>query len=176
MRRLDLHAGGRRSPLLAGLLVALLMVAPATAAIAHDNPTGQSVFRELARVRLATAQYRDVNRAGRHGYVEFLDCFDSVEGGMGQHYLDAEVLDGEVSATHPEVLVYEVTPRGLKLVGVEYVVPASFVDPENPPELFGQDFHLNADLDVWVQHDWVWKHNPSGMFADWNPRVGACPD
>jgi hypothetical protein len=23
-------------------------------------------------------------------------------------------------------------------------------------------------------HAWVWKHNPSGMFNDWNPLV-TCP-
>ena len=25
----------------------------------------------------------------------------------------------------------------------------------------------------WLQHAWVWKHNPAGMFADWNPEVSC---
>ncbi len=24
-----------------------------------------------------------------------------------------------------------------------------------------------------LMHAWVWKHNPSGMFADWNPNVSC---
>jgi hypothetical protein len=26
----------------------------------------------------------------------------------------------------------------------------------------------------WLKHAWIWKHNPAGMFADWNPEV-TCP-
>jgi len=22
---------------------------------------------------------------------------------------------------------------------------------------------------------WIWRHNPDGMFADMNPRIGDCP-
>jgi hypothetical protein len=31
----------------------------------------------------------------------------------------------------------------------------------------------NHTFDVWALHVWVWKHNPSGMFADWNPQVSC---
>ena len=102
---------------------------------------------------------------------------------MGQHLVDQSALDGKVSLGHPEALVYEVKPGNplrqpgnrLRLVAVEYIVPSSFVNPKHPPRLLGQNFHLNSDLDVWVLHAWVWKYNPAGVFADWNPRVGACP-
>jgi hypothetical protein len=40
--------------------------------------------------------------------------------------------------------------------------------------LFGQHFHLNSALNVWV-HAWIWQANPAGIFKDWNPNVGACP-
>jgi hypothetical protein len=26
----------------------------------------------------------------------------------------------------------------------------------------------------YLTHAWIWKRNPSGMFADWNPLV-TCP-
>jgi hypothetical protein len=26
----------------------------------------------------------------------------------------------------------------------------------------------------WELHAWVWRHNPNGLFDDWNPRV-SCP-
>lgn len=25
----------------------------------------------------------------------------------------------------------------------------------------------------WLLHVWVWKHNPNGMFEDWNPNVSC---
>jgi hypothetical protein len=37
--------------------------------------------------------------------------------------------------------------------------------------LFGQDFKHNDTFGIWALHAWVWKDNPSGIFADWNPRV-----
>jgi hypothetical protein len=26
----------------------------------------------------------------------------------------------------------------------------------------------------YIQHVWVWRHNPAGMFVDWNPEL-SCP-
>jgi hypothetical protein len=154
------------------LFAALVGLAVLMAAV----PAGASVRSDLAEVRRATARFHSVQAAEAAGYEAFLECFDSELGGMGQHYVDLGALDGTVEATHPEAMVYEVKRNGrLELVAVEYIVPATFVDPANPPELFGQDFHLNAALGVWVLHAWIWKANPSGMFADWNPRVGPCP-
>ena len=23
----------------------------------------------------------------------------------------------------------------------------------------------------YIQHVWVWSHNPAGMFVDWNPKL-----
>jgi hypothetical protein len=60
---------------------------------------------------------------------------------------------------------------------VEYIVPAAAWDQagnRTPPMLFGQTFHLNEQLGVYALHAWIWKHNPAGVFADWNPRV-SCP-
>lgn len=157
--------------LLAATLALTVLAAPAAA---DDGGGLESVSDQLAAVRAATVGYKSVAAAEADGYVEFLGCFDSDEGGMGQHYVDLGALDGTVQATHPEAMVYEVRGHSLELVAVEYIVPSPFVDPASPPVLFGQEFHLNAALDVWVLHAWVWKANPSGVFADWNPRVAAC--
>jgi len=40
--------------------------------------------------------------------------------------------------------------------------------------LLGQRLKPYADLRIWSIHMWIWKENPSGLFADWNPRV-QCP-
>ena len=48
-----------------------------------------------------------------------------------------------------------------------------------PPSLFGQEFELVATPNryglppFYELHAWLWKHNPSGMFNDWNPRVSC---
>ena len=150
------------------LLAVVALFAAALPAAASDD---------VEELRIATAQYRSVEHAIAAGYEPFMDCFDNPGvGGMGQHYVDFAALDGVVDVTHPEAMVYQVSPSGkLKLVGVEYIVPGDLVDPDNPPVLFGHEFHENPALGVWVLHAWVWKANPAGMFADWNPRVPRCP-
>jgi hypothetical protein len=167
---------------LVALATLLSVFLGSTVALAHGGGNNDGIepthsqLRELRRVKWATDRFHRVEKAERAGYEEFLECFDSDEGGMGQHYVDVVALDGTVEARHPEAMVYEVKRNGrLRLVAVEYIVPSPFVDPADPPSLFGQDFHLNAALDVWVLHAWIWKKNPAGMFADWNPRVGDCP-
>lgn len=133
---------------------------------------------ELAQVRRATARFHDVARAELAGYQEFLACFDSAAGGMGQHYVDLAALDDTVEALHPEAMVYEVGNDGrLQLVAVEYIVPnaAPPAGQTSPPSLFGQPFHLNPALNVWVLHAWIWRGNPSGVFEDFNPIVTPCP-
>jgi hypothetical protein len=68
--------------------------------------------------------------------------------------------------------MYEPQKNGrMRLVGVEYVVPfAAWIDPQ-PPVLHGQEFHPNETFGLWTLHVWMFKHNPDGMFADWNPTV-----
>ena len=124
----------------------------------------------------STARFHSVKVAERHGYEAFLDCFDSpTDGGMGQHYVNMDLLgDGDLDARRPEAMVYEVKDDGrLKLVAVEWILPGD--GSEDPPKLLGRHLHYNSGLEVWVLHAWIWRYNPSGMFADYNPRVGACP-
>jgi hypothetical protein len=37
----------------------------------------------------------------------------------------------------------------------------------------GQQFRVNSAFGVWALHAWVGRDNPSGVFADWNPRVSG---
>ncbi|MCI0545497.1 MAG: hypothetical protein L0Z49_13820 [Actinobacteria bacterium] len=135
----------------------------------------------LAEARQGTADFHDVGKAETAGYMSTLDilgCFENPGvGGMGLHYVNFGIVDGTVDAGSPEALVYEMRSNGkLKLVGHEYLVPSELVDPTNPPELFGHEFHPHPVLPFWILHAWVWSPNPDGVFADWNPRVGMCPD
>jgi len=131
---------------------------------------------ELTELKQATAGYHSVDQAVDNEYEAFLDCFESPDGGMGQHYVNMELLnDPAVDPLRPEALVYEADEGGkLKLVAVEWIVPGTGNALETP-KVYGRDFHYNTDLGVWVLHAWIWSNNPSGMFEDWNPKVGVCP-
>ncbi len=166
-----------RNKLLA-IATAVIVLAGATVASAHDLPKN-----ELTELKRATAKYHSVENAMKDGFVAFsLDpadpnnptCFDSPTGGMGLHYV--RNIDGTIDANDPEAMVYEVRPNGQrKLVAVEYLIPETEVDPANPPMLYGHMFHPHSFLPVYILHVWVWKANPDGMFADFNPNVTPCP-
>jgi hypothetical protein len=95
------------------------------------------------------------------------------EGAMGYHYANLALMDDQVELLEPETLIYEPQRNGkLRLVGVEYIVPFTAVPADaDPPQLLGMDFDANAAVGIWARHVWVWRHNPSGIFADWNPKV-----
>jgi hypothetical protein len=150
----------------ATVLVGLLAIPAA----AHDGAS-------LASVRHATARFHDVDRAVAAGYGPLLACFDKPGvGGMGQHYAKGSLIDGTVTPTKPQALVYEVDGDELELVAVEYIILYSQLSPTaEAPRLFGQSFHHNDALSLWALHAWIWRHNPLGMFADYNPNVDLCP-
>jgi hypothetical protein len=136
---------------------------------------------DLAQVRAATAQFHRIEVAQAAGYdlVPGLDhCFENPGvGGMGIHYINVDLLDLVVDPLQPEAMVYVPDPDGkLHLGAVEYIVPADLWDAEypNPPMVLEQSMHFNEDLGVYIKHAWIWRHNPAGMFEDWNPTV-TCP-
>ena len=163
----------------------LLAATLAVAALGAVAAVPAQAANELAAARAATARFHN----GHPGYGLLTDaagiaCIDNPAGGMGIHYVNgALVADGEVDATRPELVVYEPEPNGRqRLVAAEYVVFQADWDPHHasPPELFGEEFELvpagnRYGLPPFYElHAWLWKHNPAGMFEDWNPRV-TCP-
>jgi hypothetical protein len=158
------------------IVVALVACASvAIGALAVTGPaeaTSDRVPRaQLAKVRQATDRYHSVAAAKADGYDLLDQCFDDAEmGGMGYHYLKG--VDAVLNPLEPEAMVYEPTAHGLKLVAVEYIVPMDLSN--TPPRVLGRDLHENAALHLWVLHAWIWKANPAGMFADYNPRVRSC--
>ncbi len=135
-----------------------------------------SVKRDLARARVATARFHDFDTAGDAEYTFlFLGrCMEDPQaGGMGYHFVNTSLLDDAVDVEHPEAVMYEAGPTGeLRLVGLEYVIPAAAWNSQDPPVLFGQEFTLNQ-YDLWALHVWLWKSNPAGIFASWNPTVSC---
>lgn len=148
-----------------------LLAAPAAA-------WAQDMNAELSALRSATASFHLLESANAAGWDEDItDCLSSPQGGMGHHYVNwGELLDdGMLDPLRPEVLVYAPDATGAKrLVAVEYLILGTDLpSTATPPELYGQQFHFNSAFGVWALHAWVWKHNPDGIFADWNPKVSC---
>lgn len=131
----------------------------------------------IAALRRATAPFQQIEVAMAAGWTdEITGCMESPEGGMGYHYANFELLlDAEVDPLRPETVMYEPQKDGsLRLVAVEYVIPEQFL-PRTAvvPVVLGQPMHFAPAVSAWVLHVWLWRHNPEGMFADWNPRVSC---
>lgn len=145
--------------------------------VQHSGGGGASadVLAQLATLRRLTAPFQRFEAAQRAGWgTRITDCFSSVAGGMGFHYGNTSLIDGSVDARKPELLLYEPQANGeLRLVAVEYIVPFTAWTAAEPPRLYDQSFHRNEAFGLWVLHVWHFRENPSGIFADWNPRVSC---
>jgi len=132
------------------------------------------VDSELAVLRRATARYHRIEAAIADGYVQILPCLEHpTEGGLGIPYARLDRFDTTIDLSEPEILFYEPRSNGeFELVAAEPVVPAELWGGE-PPTMFGREFHHNVDHGLYGLHMWVWKSNPAGTFAFWNPRVSC---
>lgn len=184
----------RRTIATVAALAALTLTGSAAPALAHGSGDGgaSGVRRDLLAAARASAKYQVVAHAKDDGYAPFaipeevggtlltiggdeITCFDSATAGMGVHYV--RNIDDHLDPADPEALVYQVGRNGrLRLVALEYVIPEEDVDPASPPVMFGQSMHHHSYLPIYILHTWIWKWNPSGVFADFNPRVPPCPD
>jgi hypothetical protein len=165
LRRIGLAAA-------AGVLVAATL----TSAVVSPAAAAPSVQAQLAQVRNGTAAFHDLAQAEAAGYVHApLPCFDDPTlGGMGDHWLLPPALGQPLDPTRPAALVYEPERDGThRLVAVEYIVPGTA--GMTPPQLLGQEFTFLEALGLWKLHAWIWRPNPAGMFADYNPNAARCP-
>ena len=130
---------------------------------------------DTAAIRDATREFRSLDSAVAAGYPrEVPRCLSHPEqGAMGFHHVNRALLDDTVELERPEILLYSRTPEGeYQLNGVEYIVPYSARPPDaEPPTIMDQELKRSAPLELWYLHAWIWTENPSGLFADWNPRV-----
>jgi hypothetical protein len=163
----------KRLLILAILVVPLVVAGIAIAAGAFDG------------AKTATARFHDLDKAKAAGYT--VQVFDAAgitciaqpgQGAMGIHMLKPSLLDSEIDAKNPELLVYEPRSKGtLKLVALEYLVFVADWQGSSPPSLFGRDFDLVPAGNryglppFYALHAWIWKPNPSGILNAWNPRV-----
>lgn len=148
---------------------------------------GEPVWLQLILAKALTAKYVDVRNAVKDGYVTEPGpdgkpvCVSSPDGGMGIHYVQPKLAAKAPDYRKPAMLTYEPLPSGkLRLVALEYFKPANDQtgkDTSDRPYLFKQPFdgpmpgHSPGMPVHYDLHVYLWKHNPSGLFAMWNPNV-----
>jgi hypothetical protein len=159
--------------------------------VEHAVQSDAGLQAELAQVRRVTARFHDLDAALDAGYELgwvngsgtriITGCVaHATAGAMGYHYFNPELMDDlAVNVLEPEVLVYARGGGGhLRLVAVEWVARGLNSNPpgvSEPPIVLGMPMHILVPaVGFYIMHAWVWKPNPAGMFADWNPEV-ACP-
>lgn len=170
--------GGEKGPTEATVRIQAPSDVAANAQSGRDDDDDRDVARDLAALRRVTAPFHSFNKAKHAGWsAQITPCMTDPAGagGMGFHYGNTALIDGTARVTEPELLLYEPEKNGrLRLVAVEYIIPYNFHSRSaEPPELFGQKFQRNDTFQLWGLHAWVWKENPSGVFASWNPRVSC---
>lgn len=139
----------------------------------------------IAKVRAATARFKDINVAVAEGWVQGTPCVSGPDAGaMGVHFvMPSRIGNFVLQADQPQALIYEPLPGGaFRLVGVEFIVLASvWLGQPNgatsTPALEGDlmnyisapnRYGLPAFYEL---HVWAWENNPKGSFADWNTHV-----
>jgi hypothetical protein len=152
------------------------------------SPAG--VAAQLKKAKAALDKYQSVDAAKAAGYQVGSPCVmtpsdpnqSSYGGTMGVHFINQALLKpGPLDPTKPPILVYEPEAGGgFTLVAAEYFQPdadQNTATDGDRPTLFGRAFDgpmkghspgmpIHYDL-----HVWLWKHNPSGMFASFNPAA-----
>ena len=167
--------------------------------IAEDLPSGDAA---IAAVRRATIRYRDPAVAIADGYVNEKMCVAMPgAGAMGVHFIHPQRMgmqmeNGRIGGTDvliepekPEILIYEPQTDGrLELVAVEWYTSQKAWGDRAHPTIFGVPFNTMADdpstpavdeghgfTPHFDLHFWIYRENPNGTFAQWNPRV-SCPE
>jgi len=160
---------------------------------ASGDDCNEQCRRDLSMARAATAQYQQESQALADGFFADAECVQVPDlGGMGIHYANpSRANDLSVDPASPELVLYEPQPDGSRrLVAAEYFAPvivngAPWFGPGPPPNgqynaapvLFGRTFDgpmpgHNASMPWHYDlHVWIWRTNPSGMFAPFNPNV-----
>ena len=136
----------------------------------------------LSKVHSVTARFNSIEQAKKAGYERFYVCTEQPgKGTMGQHYVNFKLVgDPAIDPLQPEALVYEPQKNGgYKLVALEWVRVGPETNP-GPTVLGVPMLHVGSGNRYGIEpdgfyerHYWLYKDNPAGDFADWNPNVSC---
>jgi hypothetical protein len=170
------------NPHIRRLALATAVAAALTGAALTSTAAGAGQKDSLAVARQVTARYHDVAAALADGYVPASECVAGPDGTMGIHYVRPSLLGAPVDLRRPPFLLYVPGDDGLELAGVEYFKADADQDlgtDDDRPSLLGQEFdgpmpgHGEGMPVHYDLHVWVWKHNPAGMYAEFNPALSC---
>jgi hypothetical protein len=145
---------------------------------------------DIEALKKSLAKYEDYTAAVRDLYLSTVGCvyysgekipgtMDYPKGAMGIHFVNVPSVGQKLDPMRPNVLIYEPTKKGLRLVAVEWLVPLT-PDTKEPPKLLGQVFQgpmeghyplIPKEFVHYDLHAWLFKDNPNGMFSPTNPSV-----
>lgn len=168
-------------PLTAALAVVgtVAATAPAEAAAPMTEVAGSpsTMNAMVATTRAAVARFHDVDAALAAGYLPVGGCVESPAGAMGFHYMNPALVHpgAPVDPAQPPFLTYGPSASGgLELWAAEFFEP----DLGQPTPMYGtQPFdgpmpgHEPGMPTHYDLHVWVGKHNPAGIFVDFNPAL-----
>jgi hypothetical protein len=141
---------------------------------ATSDAAGAPTSDLLKLLRRETARFHATEQAIAAGYLPTTHCVATADGAMGMHWGNPLLVDAVFDPAQPEVMLYEPRPNGQpKLVGVEYIV----LDVGQPrPEFDGRPFDIRGSprpAPHWTLHVWLYRDNPNGLFAQYNPTVSC---
>jgi hypothetical protein len=178
-------------------IVGMICASTAIAEVPRTQP--DQALQQLAR---QLEPFKNVSYAISQGYVQGSPCeTHPTLGAMGHHYVNPRLLgitapvNGRVNGTGtytgvnpPAILLYVPDGQGgLKLAGIELLVFAAAWDAANshPPMYRGRAFNYMTDnpntpqdeahnfMPHYDLHIWLFDHNPSGLYAQWNPALSC---
>lgn len=147
----------------------------------------------LVRVRAATAKYESVEVARSEGFSLVVRELP----GMGAHFVRIGATPGRsFDPERPNLLLYRNEGSSWKLMAVGYIL-AKDAFPKPPDTFEGAHWHSHQWLCIfgsgsvgvmpqsecsskggfwvedtgWMLHVWLYEENPSGIFAELNPKV-----
>ncbi|MFB6198683.1 MAG: hypothetical protein ABEI52_10510 [Halobacteriaceae archaeon] len=130
----------------------------------------------VGEAKQTLSKYKDLKTALQDGYRSTHEFISSPKGGMGIHFVNPKLMKQKPDPTQPPILMYNLSKTGqYSLMGAEWFVPAKAV--ETTPTLFGQKFdgpmpgHSPNQPKHYDLHAWLFKDNPNGTFAAFNPEV-----
>jgi hypothetical protein len=129
----------------------------------------------IATLQRVTARYHDLDVAKSEGFVLLHECESRPgEGPVGIVYVNPErLMDGRIDPELPDALIYEPTRiGGPRLVGAEFAIPFALAG-NVPPTFLGATFQNEEEFGVFALHAWIWRNNPTGLFAETNPKVSC---
>lgn len=162
-------------------LVAALAMGAASGSANADEAKGSLSDADLQPLRDAMSKYKDPIAAVHDGYWSTLGCVIYPDGAMGIHFVNGQLIGPKPDPLKPQALLYVPRDGGMDLVGVEWFVPVA-TGVKEAPVLYGQKFEgpmpgheplLPKDLQHYDLHMWLFRHNPSGLFADTNPDASC---